>query len=63
MAVTERDSLDTRIVRLRQYGDRMTLREIAEDLGIPETRVYTACRRAGRQWQHRGTDKRSRRTR
>ena len=54
------DALDSRIIRLRQYGDRMTCREIASELEIPETRVYSALRRAGLQWQHRGMDKRSR---
>lgn len=52
--------LDQRIVRLRKYGERLTCREIAEDLGIRETRIYSALRRAGLQWQHRGMDKRTR---
>lgn len=55
------DTLDSRIVRLRRYGERLTLREIARELGITESRVYSAMRRAGMQWQYRGMDKRSRR--
>ena len=47
-------------MRLRVYGERLTCREIAQDLGIKETRVYSALRRSGLQWQHRGMDKRTR---
>lgn len=39
--------LDSRILRLRLYGDNLTLREIAEELEIAESRVYSAMRRAG----------------
>jgi hypothetical protein len=53
--------LDQRIVRLRKYGEQLTCAEIARELGIPETRVYSALRRAGLQRQYRGMDKRSRR--
>ncbi len=59
--MTPRETLDTRIIRLRRYGDRLTCREIAADLGIKETRVYSALRRGGLQWQCRGVDGRTRR--
>ena len=55
------DTLDSRIVRLRRYGEQMTCQEIADDLGITETRVYSALRRNGLQWQFRGMDRRTRR--
>lgn len=53
--------LDLRIVRLRKYGERLTLREIAVELGVTESRVYSAMRRDGLQRQYRGMDKRTRR--
>lgn len=58
--MSDREGLDQRIVRLRIYGDHLTCREIALDLGIKETRVYSALRRSGLQWQHRGMDRRKR---
>jgi DNA-binding Lrp family transcriptional regulator len=54
------DTLDSRILRLRQYGDRLTCREIAAELGITESRVYSAMRRAEMQRRCRGMDKRTR---
>ena len=53
------DTLDLRIIRLRKYGDKLTCREIAAELGIPESRVYSAIRRAGLQRQYRGLDRRT----
>ena len=54
------NDLDSRIVRLRIHGDKLTLREIAKELDIKESRVYSAMRRAGLQRRCRGIDKRSR---
>ena len=54
-------TLDSRILRLRLYGDRLTCREIAVELETTENRVYSALRRAGLQHRCRGIDKRSRR--
>jgi len=54
------DILDARIVRLRVFGQKFSLREIAQELEITESRVYSAMRRAGLQRQHRGMDKRIR---
>lgn len=51
--------LDARIVRLRVYGPSLTLREIADELGISESRVYSTMRRRGLQRQYRGLDKRT----
>lgn len=58
--MTEREQTDHRILSLRRYGDLLTCREIAEEIGVPETRVHRVLRNAGMQRERRGVDKRTR---